>query len=104
MKVRCPLCGLFVDNRRFDRVHSLDFKLYEFFGSPKGKKGGGIRAYAFDISKMEGGSSIYNDIIASIKRAVKRLNHIFGVEIEIDRPIPIIVPMVGNASAEVRWT
>jgi hypothetical protein len=84
----------------------LDFRLFEFYGSPKGKKGGGIRGYRINVFKFGGGWKIYEKVMESLKRGVEKLAKMFSPEeysVEVGiAPLTIGVEMP-KITGEVVW-
>ena len=106
IKVRCPLCGLLVDPSRFDNTHTLDFKVFEFFGSPKGKQGGGIRTLNLNLFLLPNGKVVYDNVVMSIKKALIRLTEQFKLgKYTIGANIPSVTIGAGFKTAVgVTWT
>jgi len=106
IRVRCPLCGLVVDPRRFEEDHKLDFKVIEFYGSPKGRQGGGLRHLWLDIFKLPGGSELYDRVVGQINSALKRLWVRFQGRETYSLEVPLFAPSIEagfSNSVETQW-
>jgi len=109
IRVRCPLCGMVVDPRRFEESpHSFDFKVIEFFGSPKGRRGGGLRHLKVNILALQGGYGVYHDVKRKIIDAVEKIGKRFreGTKWTFESLVAGTVSAgstFGSAAGEVTW-